>query len=375
MPIHDYGVWKARPVSYKVEHAWDDPHSPHLSLYFDDGKNPDQYSKSHHGHGGKHLDKKKHGHKGRGNGGSKEIPGLWRAAINIKSGDRKESRLVFWMNKQFQDNPVVNNVAELPFGFTGLEDAEEAPGGQRLDYIRGNLFNVNSGRLLPHDIQGPNNDMIDVLEPEIKKAIDLQAEIYLFGERFNTKNGIHNIHMNQGNVQRFARDDGIFQDGGLLINYPDSDQWIGVFDGFASQAVDTDNDGHAATSETWADYLSADSQRADLLENSVSIDEASIDSDDQPTSRRKSVTLTNLTDHKVNVGGWKVKNSAGQTQRLPSNAVLDSKGTNAFDLSNVGLSNIADTVTLLNEKNLKVDGVSYNSHPGKVHGQSVVFAH
>lgn len=161
MPIHDYGVWKARPVSYKVEHAWEDPRSPHLS------------SNVHHGQGGGRYGKQKHGHKGGGDRGSKEIPGLWRAAINIKSGDRKESRLVFWMNKHFEDNPMVNNVAELPFGFTGLQDAEEAPGGQRLDYIRGNLFNVNSGRLLPHDIEGPNNDMIDVLEPEIKKAIEL----------------------------------------------------------------------------------------------------------------------------------------------------------------------------------------------------------
>lgn len=60
MPIQNYGVWKAKPVSYTYETREQDPRSPHLTLLFrDDG------------------------------------PGKARAAINIKSGDRSDSRLVY----------------------------------------------------------------------------------------------------------------------------------------------------------------------------------------------------------------------------------------------------------------------------------------
>jgi hypothetical protein len=34
-------------------------------------------------------------------------------------------------------------------------------------------------------------------------------------------NGVHDIHMNQGNSQEFRRDDGVWQDGGLLLSTPE----------------------------------------------------------------------------------------------------------------------------------------------------------
>ena len=33
-------------------------------------------------------------------------------------------------------------------------------------------------------------------------------------------NGIHDIHMNQGNAAQFVGDDGVYQDGGLLVHFP-----------------------------------------------------------------------------------------------------------------------------------------------------------
>ncbi|KAJ5627030.1 hypothetical protein N7528_004457 [Penicillium herquei] len=370
MPINNFGVWRARPVMYKFEHDSNDHTSPHLSLYFDDGQeqNEDYNSTNEYRDHGRHETHHR---------GPKpvEIPGLNRATINIKSGDKQESTLVFWANRNFKDNPMVNGLAELHSGFNSLGDAKQMPGSLRLDYIRGNLFNVNSGRVLPHDIEDPNNDKIDVLEPELKKAIDEKAEIYVFGEKDNTGNGIHNVHMNQGNCGKWRSDDGIFQDGGLLIKYPKSGDWLGIFLWFAGQAVHTDNSsGHAISSERWSDYLSSTSKRVDLIENSVSIDEASVEQDTSE-NRRRSVTLTNQTDHKISLSSWKIQNSAGQVQKLPANAELKANATNVFDITNIDLSNIADTVTLVNEKGLKIDGVSYNSHPGKLQGQSVVFAH
>jgi uncharacterized protein YukJ len=52
---------------------------------------------------------------------------------------------------------------------------------------------------------------------------------------FSPGNGIHDIHMNQGNVVGFNRDDSPFQDGGILINIMPENRWIGVFIAFQSQ--------------------------------------------------------------------------------------------------------------------------------------------
>lgn len=361
MPLRSYGVWKAKPVSYIVEYEADDDKSPHLSLHFSD-----KGQLSHHS--GHNLRRARRG--------NKEIAGLFRAAINIKSGDENESLLTYWVDHDFKSHPIVNSLTRLSSGFNPLEEMGPTPAGVRLDYIRSNLFNINTGRILPHDEPGSNNDMIDVLEPEVKQAIDHQADIYLFGEPFSDRKGIHNVHMNQGNVKRFANDDGVFQDGGLLINYPQSGRWVGVFIGFASQAVHTDDKtGHAISSETWGDYIGTKERDAELTEDSVTIDEALINTEsDGPRARRRSVTLTNPKDHTMPLSSWKIKNSAGEFQALPRDAALGAKATQAFDIPDVHLSNLGDTITLLNEKGLKVDGVSYHSQQG-VGRQPVAFAH
>ncbi|KAF7164520.1 hypothetical protein CNMCM5623_009017 [Aspergillus felis] len=277
MPIENYGVWKANPVTYRVEHRWEDPKSPHLSLYYDDsGQHPDERSKRHdeersrRQHHDQHHGQHQGQHQGQHHGGAKEIPGLFGAAINIKSGDPKDSKLAYWVDHDFGGHPIIDRLSDLEPGFHLLEDTK-IPNDLRIDYIRSNLFNVNLGRILPHDIEGPNNDMIDMLEPEIRQAIDQDSEVYLFGSRFSSGDGIHDVHMNQGNNKHFRKDDGIFQDGALLIHFKDSSRWVGVFLGFASQSAHTDENGHTIGSETWSDYLTGQERNMGLIENSVAI--------------------------------------------------------------------------------------------------------
>ena len=47
--------------------------------------------------------------------------------------------------------------------------------------------------------------------------------------------------MNQGNVGQFVKDDGVWQDGGLILHFPSTDQWVGIFLAFQSQAWHTDD--------------------------------------------------------------------------------------------------------------------------------------
>ncbi|GFF49899.1 uncharacterized protein YukJ [Aspergillus udagawae] len=332
MPVKDYGVWKGVPVHYEVESALDDPRSPHLSLYYHDNQEMEPQFDLKYRH--------KHKHKPPNKTKPKEIPGLFRAAINIKSIDR-DSRLAYWVNYKTAEHKMVQNLANLDFGFHPLEELD----GQGLDYIRSGLFDTKSGRVLPHDIPGPNNDMIDVLVPEVKQSIEKRAEVYIFGACFNTRNGMHDVHMNQGNIGKFRHDDGVFQDGGLLIHYKDTGQWTGVFLAFASQAVHTDNEtGHAIPPLTWGEFLPKE-----LTENSVGIKEAFI-------KKQKSVSLANFTSHKVSLASWKLYNSAGQAQELPGDAALNSMATRSFEVPNLPLSSDGDIITLLNEQGLKVDG-------------------
>ncbi|KAL4788198.1 hypothetical protein BJX76DRAFT_200016 [Aspergillus varians] len=334
MPLDNYGVWKARPVRYHVERRG--AKTPHLTLSFRDN-------------------------------GSQEFE----AAINIKSGDRQESRLVYWVDKEMGDHPLVERLARLHPGYHSLESEQPGPDDKRLDYIRRSLFDVQSGRILPHDIPGPNNDIIDVLEPVVKQAIDKKATVYLFGERYDSDSpgGIHNVHMNQGNIAKYARDDGVFQDGGLLFHFSDSDKWIGVFLAFASQAVHTSNEtGHAISRVTWKDILPDD-----LVENSVAIRQAIVNPPG-PGDRAQSVTLANLTDRRVSLSRWKIRNSSREEQVLPRNAALPAMTTGDFDIPNCPLSQDGDTITLLNEDGLKVAGVRYNSWQGNIQDEPIIFA-
>lgn len=76
--------------------------------------------------------------------------------------------------------------------------------------------------------------------PELEAAINRSATIYLFGEPYDDKQGIHNVHMNQGSQAGFKQYNGVWQDGGVLIYFPDADRFDAIFLAFASQAVHTD---------------------------------------------------------------------------------------------------------------------------------------
>lgn len=51
--------------------------------------------------------------------------------------------------------------------------------------------------------------------------------------------------MNQGNVGQWKRDNGIWQDGGILIHFEQEDKWVGIFLAFQSQSWCTDENGDA----------------------------------------------------------------------------------------------------------------------------------
>ena len=61
--------------------------------------------------------------------------------------------------------------------------------------------------------------------------------------KFTPGNGIHAIHMNQGNSGEYKNDNGVYQDGALFIEYP-QDKWRAFFFAFQLQSFETDAKGN-----------------------------------------------------------------------------------------------------------------------------------
>ena len=181
----------------------------------------------------------------------------YRIAVNVKS-QLPPSDVEFMVIEHFQ-HPITPIVEPLPKGFTSLE---RKPGSGALDFIRGNLFDRAKMRPLPFSVPGFDNDLNEKLDRVMQRAVaDEDALVYAFGERWGPEpgtkdkyfgflpgNGIHDIHMNQGNAGQFAADDGVFQDGGVLVHFPDQQEWTAIFLKFQSQSWHTDDKtGHSVT--------------------------------------------------------------------------------------------------------------------------------
>ena len=220
MPLANYGVLKGKAIGAKRE---DDQSTPHYQVHILAGT----------------------GHN--------------RIAVNAKS-QSSPSELLFLVDDNFQ-HPLTARLPDLAEGFTPLP---RAAGGQGLDYIRANLFNRLDMRPLPPTLPGPDNDLSDQLEHFVKRAIqEPDATVYAFGQRWGPEPqtrdkifnflpglGIHDIHMNQGNVPPFLGDDGVWQDGGLVLQFPSTQQWVAIFLAFQSQAWHTDDTTGHTSSDT-----------------------------------------------------------------------------------------------------------------------------
>ncbi|KAF5653935.1 hypothetical protein F25303_1796 [Fusarium sp. NRRL 25303] len=346
--VKDYGVWRAKPVRYTFEDRIADPHSPHLSLYFDDG-----------------------------------VGAIGRAAINIKSGNKEESRLTYWTVPDFAHD-ITAKLAQLSNGFRPLPGTtEQTLNGLALDYIRSNLFSRASGRILPHDVDGADNDILDQLRPIIDKAISTRATVYIYGSEFNDGKGIHNVHMNQGNSGRWVKDNGVFQDGGLIFQF--EDHWEAVFIGFASQAVHTEDGpkraGYPLPDQdflTWAEFLAPErsddeKERVDIEDSPVFIVQALVNPpgpDHQPGTAPETISLKNRSGAEIDLSGWKIRIKTGDTQVLRSGIRIGPAETKTIETS-VPLSNNGGIITLLNAEGSKVHGVSYTR--AEANGAVIVF--
>jgi len=313
----------------------------------------------------------------------------YRIAINVQSA-LAPSELEYLIDDRFA-HPITTLLEELPRGFTKVASK---PMTGALDFIRGNLFDRTKMRILPFNVPGLDNDLNEKIDSVMQRAVaDEEAVVYAFGERWGPEknkkdkyfgflpgNGIHDIHMNQSNEGQFVGDDGVWQDGGVLVHFPTQGQWVGIFLKFQSQGWHTDDKtGHRIgepepvkppevkppvpppqpplpTSEDPQGLV----RIVAALVNSVQSPEVEI------------VTLLNASPRELNLQGWTLLDSQKNKQKLTGK--LKSGEARAFRVEKpLALSNKGGIISILDETGLKVDGVSYTKAQASNPGWTIVF--
>jgi uncharacterized protein YukJ len=192
--------------------------------------------------------------------------GPFTVAVNIQSVDGSE--VLYTIEEEFTP-PDLAGLQALPMGMTALKSE---PGGLALDFVRSTvngqpMVTKAQMTLLPEmkaKVKAANaeDEMIQrsrakALENAVVTLLnmtiaDKDGVIYAFGSAYadsGTVDGIHDIHMNQGNPVGgknggFSGDNGVWQDGALFINLPSKGTWTAVFIAFQTESWTTDSAGN-----------------------------------------------------------------------------------------------------------------------------------
>lgn len=313
----------------------------------------------------------------------------YRIAVNVMS-DEAPSELLFFLDPDFK-HPLLAQLPALAEGFTVVP---KQPNGIALDFIRGNLFSPEEMKVVPLEHTGPGDDLHQIFEVHVQQAITRKADVYAFGSKwgpepgkpdeyfgFKPGNGIHDIHMNQGNSGPHAGDNGVWQDGGLFLHFPDENRWLAFFLAFQSQTFHTDDTtGNALKTQEAVPVpkavpapvtkIPAGPPATPALPGVVIVAALA----NPGTAAHQTVTLLNLTPKPVNLSGWSLVDGQGQSLKL-AGQMLAAGDTARIDLSGqaLQLSNQGGTLTLLDPNGLKIHGVAYTQQATGLKGWSIGF--
>lgn len=171
----------------------------------------------------------------------------YRIAVNVQSVDGSDVLALFDPGFKLPTKLNLPALAAGPMGFTALPTG---PGGQGLDYLRDNLFPVNSMAAIPPE--GAGVTLANLLDAQIERAkADANAVVLACGEffrdtgsdhtfGFSPEQGVHDIHMMQGNGGNFTDDNRVNGDGALFIRYTGGET-VALFTRFTVQDIPTDD--------------------------------------------------------------------------------------------------------------------------------------
>jgi len=171
-------------------------------------------------------------------------------------------------------------------------------------------------------------------------------------------------------VGRFADDNGVWQDGALLIHFPEvrsedenitwPEQWVALFLAFQSQCWHTDDvTGHCLGNEE----IRSDIRIVAALANPSADDQG-----------KETVTLINMSPHTVDLSGWSIADAHKRRSSILGLALTaGSTGVVQLDGQGALLGNKGGIITLLDPDGIKIHGVSYTKQQAGQSGWTVVF--
>lgn len=354
MALH-YGVLRGKVDRFKREDNFD---TPHLQIRVVDGNNQ-----------------------------------AWRVPVNVLSND--QSFLVFHRIDPLQSHPLLAGIPNVRAGFTELP-VESRSTSNTLDYFRAPLFDWQTGVAVPHVGPGTNDDLQDMVTMYLRQLQAQNGEIFVFGAKFpepgqapnprpidiefNTRQGVHDIHMNQGNPNPgpFAKDNGVFQDGGLILMFPS--RVVGLFLRFQTQWLPTDNTtGHRLPTAQPIPPGSALPPDVPPVEPSpvsnpaVYIERALVNPIGNDP-RKEIVVLGNTTSSAIDLTGWSIVDKNNKAEHV-SGITLSPGESHRIVLSGntAQLGNSGGTIRLRNATGEQVHAVSYSKDDARTEGRYVRF--
>jgi uncharacterized protein YukJ len=266
-------------------------------------------------------------------------------------------------------HPLLASLPAQASGFSSM--ARNA--GHALDYVKAPLFDWTLGRLLPPSGTASSDDLQDLLSLYLDQCKNAGGEIYAFGAKFDQNlhkpidiefgntdglHGMHDMHLNQGNVGAHAGDNGTFHDGGLILAFPD--RYLGLFLGFQTQRIPTDAAGNAAPGAKPLSQILAGGPPPPPPTTAVYIERALINPSGADPGR-EIVVLANLATTAQTLTNWRLldKNARAtlvNTTLGPGQSVLITLDGNGVQLGNQG-----GNLILQDSHNVQVDVVTYTA--------------
>ena len=311
---------------------------------------------------------------------------FYRIAVNVRSQDG--SMLMSLFDDNYQHELCGRLLEAFPADGTYNLNAPEDRRQFGLDFLRRNMVGDFSRMVvLPNNAPGLDNDLEDKLRLALDRSkADPNARIFAFGEQWRGTNrpdryfpeikdqGLHDIHLNQGNPKNYHDDNGVFQDGGLLIHYPSLRRWTAILLAFQTQ-FNTLNPPTLHTDDQTGHRITEDDIDGPVtVDGDVAIVAALVNPKGNESGKEK-VILLNVTDEDIALDGWQLVDRMRRAFVI-GNVTIGAGSTTEIRItagSSFNLTNQGGTISLLNGQGIKTSGVQYTKLQTRTEGRLVRF--
>ena len=299
----------------------------------------------------------------------------FRIPVNVRSGDKTKSLVIFHRAEPLLSHPILESLAAIPSGLTDLNKKPRSA-SNALDYSRAPLFDWPTGIALPPSGPAENDDLQDVVSRQLNDLKASGGELFAWGSHFHdsaptlpidkefgTKDGMHDIHMNQGNAPgEHDEDNGVFNDGGLILQFPD--HVTGLFFRFKTQFLPTDANGDripGVSKEIPAAATPIEPPNVPTPTFPLVYVERALVNPAGDDPQKEVVVIGNTTVNAVDLTGWRIVDKNDASDAL-AGVLVQPGGSVLVVLSGAGaqLSNKGGTIRLLNPSGVLVHAVSYS---------------